>query len=79
MSTYYYLCCDQHKEILATATTATGNYYANSGELIGPFTLAHRFCALYVISEHEKQFDTYVQREPKNSQAMIAKHKATCP
>lgn len=68
MSVYYYLICDDHKEITDAASWTAGGYcpLGDSDVTLTPFILAHAKCHVRIISEHEEEEydDTHYRWQP---------------
>ena len=58
MSTDYYLACDRHKQVVATASNTFGTA-GGAGEwrMIAAFVISHRECALRVVGEHSPEVE----------------------
>ncbi len=56
MSTYYYLICDDHKEITdAASRSASGPCHLGaSNKTLIPFIITHSKCEVRIVNEHEE-------------------------
>ncbi len=60
MSTYYFLVCDDHKEITDAASRSMSGpcHLANSDKTLIPFIITHHGCKVRIVSEHESELDS---------------------
>jgi len=58
MSTYYYLMCDEHKE-MSPAVTGAGGCLGDRDILLPKFILKHKYCNLNVRDDNSKEWEDY--------------------
>jgi hypothetical protein len=80
MSTYYFLICDKHKELVNAASRTFGGigcHLIDSKTTLPPFIVAHSNCAIRIISEHHEEACSgeYEEWDKDNIQQMANKNR----
>jgi len=65
MSTYYYLICEDHKEITDAVSRNSGGYcpLCYSDKTLLPFIIAHHNCTIKIVNEHQEEACSKIYRE----------------